>query len=119
MQGRGWEEGGVIVGPEYSTSIADPFRVSTATPLAPAGKAGQQATAAAVLSTAADPSQDLHLTVRMPKAVSPGNSVSVTCEVVSLKGKGGGSPVEFTLDAIPASVSAAGMSHCICPLTST
>ena len=44
----------------------------------------------------------------MPRSVSPGESVSVTLEVVSLKSKAGGSPVEFTLEPIPDSVSAAG-----------
>ncbi|KAL0048978.1 hypothetical protein WJX82_003679 [Trebouxia sp. C0006] len=57
MQGRGWDEGGVIVGPEYPTPLANPFR---------------------------------------PPALVP---------AIASKG---GSPVEFTLDPIPAAVLAAG-----------
>ena len=47
----------------------------------------------------------------MPKAVAAGESVSVTVEVVSIKSKVGGSPVEFNIDPIPASVTGAGMTH--------
>lgn len=56
-----------------------------------------------------DTPQDLQLTMRMPKAVAPGESVSVTVDVVSIKSKAGGSPVELTIDPIPAPVTAAGM----------
>ena len=55
--------------------------------------------------------QDLQLVVRMPKAVAPGESVSATLEVVSIKSKAGGSPVEFSIDPIPASVTGASMTH--------
>lgn len=58
-----------------------------------------------------DTTQDLQLTVRMPKAAAPGESVSVTVDVVSIKSKAGGSPVELTIDPIPASATAAGMTH--------
>ena len=106
-QGRGWDEGGVIVGPEYPTPLANPFRPPALVP-AIASKGAQPATAAAPPSTAADANPDLQLSVAMPRSVSPGESVSVTLEVVSLKSKTGGSPVEFTLDPIPAYVSASG-----------
>ena len=107
VQGRGWDEGGVIVGPEYPTPLANPFSPPALVP-AIGSKGAQPATAAAPIPTAADANLDLQLSVAMPRSVSPGESVSVTLEVVSLKSKAGGSPVEFTLDPIPASVSAAG-----------
>lgn len=94
LQGRAWEEGGVLVGPEYGTPPADPFRPSAV------------ATAAAAAAT-----QDLQLTVSMPKAVAPGESVSAVIEVVSLKSKAGGAPVELILDPIPPSMMTAGMLH--------
>jgi len=100
VQGRGWDEGGVIVGPEYPTPLADPFRPLASVPAI--------ATNSAPSVTAADANPDLQLSVAMPRSVSPGESVSVTLEVVSLKSKAGGSPVEFTLDPIPASVLASG-----------
>jgi len=79
-------------------------------PLVPAiaSKGAQPATAAAPPSTAADANPDLQLSAAMPSSVSPGERVPVTLEVVSLKSKAGGSPVEFTLDPILAFVSAAG-----------
>lgn len=80
------------MGPEYATALADPFN-STASPP----------------TSVADASQDVQLAVNMPKAVAPGESASVTLEVVSIKSKAGGSPVEFNIDPLPASVSAAGM----------
>ncbi|DBA95272.1 TPA: Cilia- and flagella-associated protein 74 [Trebouxia sp. C0006] len=107
MQGRGWDEGGVIVGPEYPTPLANPFRPPALVP-AIASKGAPSATAAAPPSTATDANPDLQLSVAMPRSVSPGESVSVMLEVVSLKSKAGGSPVEFTLDPIPAAVLAAG-----------
>ena len=107
VQGRGWDEGGVIVGPEYPTPLADPFRPLASVP-AIATKSAPSVTAAAPPSTAADANPDLQLSVAMPRSVSPGESVSVTLEIVSLKSKAGGSPVEFTLDPIPASVLASG-----------
>ncbi|DBA92223.1 hypothetical protein WJX77_001787 [Trebouxia sp. C0004] len=107
MQGRGWDEGGVIVGPDYPTPLTNPFRTPALVP-AVASKGAQPATGAAPPFTAADANPDLQLSVAMPRSVSPGESVSVTLEVVSLKSRAGGSPVEFTLDPIPASVSAAG-----------
>ena len=65
-----------------------------------------------------DTSQDLQLDIRMSKAVAPGESVSVTIEVVSIKGKAGGSPVELNIDPIPAAAAAAGMTHIAqCSLT--
>ncbi len=73
-----------------------------------ASKGAPSATAAAPPSTATDANPDLQLSVAMPRSVSPGESVSVMLEVVSLKSKAGGSPVEFTLDPIPAAVLAAG-----------
>ena len=88
LQGRAWDEGGIIVGPEYRIPPSDPFQ-----------------------TPAADASQELQLTVHMPRAVAPGQSVSATVEVVSIKGKTGGSPVELTLDPLVASVTAAGMTH--------
>ena len=96
MQGRAWEEGGTIVGAEYTTDLADPF-----SPTAPAS------------TTAVDTTQDLQLTIRMPKAVAPRESVSATLEVVSIKSKAGGSPVEFNIDPIPASVTGAGMTYIV------
>ncbi|DBA68488.1 TPA: Cilia- and flagella-associated protein 74 [Trebouxia sp. C0005] len=107
MQGRAWDEGGVIVGPEYRTPLANPFRPPALLP-AIASKGAQPATAAAPPPIAVDANPDLQLSVAMPRSVSPGESVSVTLEVVSLKSKAGGSPVEFTLEPIPDSVSAAG-----------
>lgn len=92
----------MVVGPEYTTALADPFNSTASAP-----------------TTAVDAAQDLQLAVRMPKAVAPGESVSVTLEVVS-KSKAGGSPVEFHIDPIPASVTAAGMTHTtVCCLSTT
>ena len=99
VQGRAWAEGGSIVGPDYATSLADPLRAS-----AP--------------STAVGPAQDLQLSVTMPGATPPGKSVSITLEVISIKGRAGGSPVELALDPIPAPVSAAGISHLAACITS-
>ena len=95
LQGRAWQEGGVLVGPEYGTPPPDPFR-----PLADAS------------ATAATATEDLQLTINMAKAVAPGESVSAAIEVVSLKSKAGGAPVELILDPIPPSVTTAGMLHC-------
>ncbi|KAA6423269.1 MAG: flagellar associated [Trebouxia sp. A1-2] len=74
MQGRAWDEGGVIVGPEYRTPLANPFRPPALLP-AIASKGAQPATAAAPPPIAVDANPDLQLSVAMPRSVSPGFKV--------------------------------------------
>lgn len=64
---------------------------------------------------ASSSSQDLQLTVRMPRALSWGETASVSLEVVSIKGKAGGSPAELTLDPLsPAALVAGDAANSYC-----
>lgn len=57
---------------------------------------------------ASDGNQGMQLSVRVPKSISWGETASVSLEVVSIKGKAGGSPAELTLDPPSSAFLAAG-----------
>lgn len=81
-------------------SLALPIQASnTAKPISDAAKGSQ---------AASDNSRELQLTVRIPETISWGETASVSLEVVSIKGKAGGSPAELTLDPLSPAVLAAG-----------
>ena len=109
MQGRSWEYGAVIVGGDMIPTTQDPFAGAAAAQTPPAGKASAEAAKSSQTTLAAgDSSPELHIRLRMPKPVSWGETASMSLEVVSIKGKAGGSPAELTLDPLPPAVAAAG-----------
>lgn len=112
IQGRSWNEGAVIVGAQLVPSTPDPFSLAL---LVPTSTTAKQATDAPKTgTTTSNSSQDLQLTVTMPKAISWGETASASLEVVSIKGKAGGSPAELTLDPLtPAALAAGGATSAI------
>ena len=84
LQGRCWAEGAYLVGAQHPPTPQALFRLPGAAPQAPAGS----------------PTEALQLTLQMPGPVQPGQSVSATLQLGSLRsGKTGGSPADLTLDA--------------------
>ena len=86
--------------------MPDPF--SLALPIQASNTAKPTTDAARGSQATSDNSKELQLTVRIPETISWGETASVSVEVVSIKGKAGGSPAELTLDPLSPVVLAAG-----------
>ena len=93
LQGRCWAEGAYLVGAQHLPTTQALFRLPGAVPQAPAGS----------------PAEVLQLTLQMPGPVQPGQTVSATLQLGSLKsGKTGGSPADLMLDALSKEAAARG-----------
>ena len=94
------------MGAEFRPSTPHPFSLASPQPISSARAASDPVKGSLAAS---DGERELQMTARVPKAVSWGETASVSLEVVSIKGKAGGSPVELTLDPPSPALLAAGI----------